>query len=157
MELNELIPAFAAKLGIEGLEVKDGSCSMEIDGIPMEFADIPEVKALVLTAIIGPPPLDKTEAFLELLLEANAESLGMQAMALGKLPDSSNLILQWRIPTQNLELETFCTELEAFINKVEQWRQALEVFRPATEEAVIQEEDAPIPNMGLGNSGFISG
>ena len=156
MELNELIPAFAAKLGIEGLEVKDGSCSMEIDGTPMEIVEMPDFKALAVTAIIGPPPLEKTEAFLELLLEANAESLGMQAMAFGKLPDSSDLILQWRIPTQNLELEAFCTELEAFINRVEQWRQALEDFRPAAEEAVIQEEDAPISIMGFGNSGFMS-
>ena len=155
MELKELIPAFAAKLGIDGLEVKDGSCSLEIDGIPIEIVEMPDGKALVLTAIIGPPPLEKTEAFLELLLEANAESLGMQAMAFGKLPDSSDLILQWRISTQSLELEAFCTELEDFINKVEQWRQALEDFRPAAEEAVIQEEEAPIPVMGLGNSGFI--
>ena len=152
MELNELIPAFAAKMGIEGLEVKDGSCSLEIDGIPIEIVEMPDGKALVLTAIIGPPPLEKTEAFLELLLEANAESLGTQAMAFGKLPDSSNLILQWRIPTQNLELEAFCTELEAFINKVEQWRKVLEDFGPAAEEAVSQEEDAPVPIMGLGNS-----
>ena len=156
MELKELIPAFAAKLEIEGLEVKDGACSLEIDGIPMEIVELLDGKALVVTAIIGPPPLEKTEAFLELLLEANAESHGLQAMAFGKLHDSSDLILQWRILTQNLELEAFCAELEAFIDKVEQWRQALEDFRPAAEEAVIQEEDAPIPIMGLGNSGFIS-
>ena len=154
MELNELIAAFAAKLGIEGLEVKDGSCSLEIDGIPMEFSEMPDGKTLVLTAIIGPSPLEKTEAFFELLLEANTESLGMQAMAFGKLPDSSNLILQWRIPTQNLTLDAFCTELEAFINKVEQWRQALEDFRPAAEQAVIIDEETPM--IGMPNSGFIS-
>ena len=154
MELNELMAAFAAKLGIAGLEVKDGACSMEIDGIPMEFVEMPDGKTLVLTAIIGTPPLEKTEAFLELLLEANAESLGLQAMAFGKLPDSGKLVLQWRILTQHLELAAFCVELEDFINKVEQWRQALEDFRPAAEEAVIQEEDAPI--VGLGNTGFIS-
>ena len=154
MELNELIPAFAAKLGIEGLEVKDGSCSLEIDGIPMEMVEMPEGKAMVLTAIIGPPPLEKTEEFYELLLQANAESLGMQAMAFGKMPDSSNLILQWRVLTQNLELDAFCTELETFINKVEQWRQALEDFRPAAEQAVIMDEETQL--MGMPNSGFIS-
>ena len=154
MELNELIPAFAAKLGIEGLEVKDGSCSLEIDGIPMEMVEMPEGKAMVLTAIIGPPPLEKTEEFYELLLQANTESLGMQAMAFGKMPDSSNLILQWRILTQNLELDAFCAELETFINKVEQWRQALEDFRPAAEQAVIIDEETPM--IGMPNSGFIS-
>ena len=154
MELNELIPAFAAKLGIEGLEVKDGSCSLEIDDIPLEIVEMLDGKALVVTAIIGPPPLEETEDFYELLLQANAESLGMQAMALGKLPDSSDLILQWRLPTHDLQLESFCTELEGFVNKVEQWRQALEDFRPAAEEAAIMDEDAPI--MGLPNSGYIS-
>ena len=154
MELNELIAAFAAKLGIEGLEVKDGSCSLEIDGIPMEMVEMPEGKAMVLTAIIGPPPLEKTEEFFELLLQANTESLGMQAMAFGKMPDSSNLILQWRILTQNLELDAFCAELEAFINKVEQWRQALEDFRPAAEQAVIIDEETQL--IGMPNSGFIS-
>ena len=154
MELNELIPAFAAKLGIEGLEVKDGSCSLEIDGIPMEMVEMPEGKAMVLTAIIGPPPMEKTEEFYELLLQANTESLGMQAMAFGTLPDSSNLILQWRTPTQNLELDAFCTELETFINKVEQWRQALEDFRPAAEQAVIIDEETQL--IGMPNSGFIS-
>ena len=154
MELNELIPAFAAKLGIEGLEVKDGACSLEIDDIPMEIVEMLDGKALVTTAIIGPPPLEKTEDFLELLLEANTESLGLQSIAFGKLPDSSDLILQWRLLTQGLELESFCTDFEVFINKVEQWRQALEDFRPAAEEAAIMDEEAP--TMGLPNSGLIS-
>ena len=34
MELKELMSAFAETLGIEGIEVKDGICSMTIDDIP---------------------------------------------------------------------------------------------------------------------------
>ena len=154
MELTELIPAFAAKLRIEGLAVKDGSCSLEIDGIPMEIVEMTDGRTLVMSAIIGPPPLDKPEAFMELLLEANVESLGMQAMAFGKLHETGELVLQWRILTQNLELEAFCTGLEDFINKVEQWRQAMDNFHAAAEEAVIQEDEAP-QILGLPNSGFI--
>ena len=37
MELENLMSAFAEKLGIEGVEVKDGICSMTIDDIPMDF------------------------------------------------------------------------------------------------------------------------
>ena len=37
MELKELMSAFAERLGIEGIEVKDGICSMTIDDIPMDF------------------------------------------------------------------------------------------------------------------------
>ena len=57
MELTELIPAFAAKLGIEGLAVKDGSCSLQIDGIAMELVETTDGKNLVVSAIIGQPPL----------------------------------------------------------------------------------------------------
>ena len=156
MELTELIPAFAAKLGIEGLAVKDGSCSLQIDGIAMELVETTDGKNLVVSAIVGMPPLEKTQAFLELLLEANLESLGLQAMAFGRLHETGEVVLQWRILTRDLELESFCTDLEDFINKVEQWRQAMENFHAAAEEAVIKEEDAPIPIMGFGNSGFIS-
>ena len=155
MELTELIPAFAAKLGIEGLEVKDGVCSMEIDGIHLEIVETLNGKTLVVSASIGMPPLEKPESFMELLLEANVESLGMDAMAFGRLHETGELVLQWRILTQTLELEAFCTDLEDFINKAEQWRQALEDFHAAAEEAVIQEEEAPIV-LGMPNSGFIS-
>ena len=37
MELENLMSAFAEKLGIEGVEVKDGTCSLTIDDIPTSF------------------------------------------------------------------------------------------------------------------------
>ena len=110
---------------------------------------------LAASAIVGTPPLEKTQAFLELLLEANLESLGLQAMAFGRLHETGEVVLQWRILTRDLELESFCTDLEDFINKVEQWRQAMENFHAAAEEAVVQEEEAPIV-LGMPSSGFIS-
>ena len=92
MELKELIPAFAVKLGIEGLAAEDGACALEIDGIPLQLAEMPDGKALVATAVVGTPPPEKTEAFLELLLEANTETLGSQDRALGKLHDTGRRI-----------------------------------------------------------------
>ena len=41
MELEELLPAFAARLGIEGLAVRDGACALEIDGMPVDIAQVP--------------------------------------------------------------------------------------------------------------------
>ena len=154
MELKELIPAFAAKLGIEGLAAEDSACSLEIDGIPLQIVEMPDGKALVASGIIGTPPPEKTEAFLELLLEANAETLGPQDWALGKIRDTGEIVLQWRIPTRDLELDAFCAELEAFVNQIEQWRLALENFRPAAEEAAARGDE--VPALGLPGSGFIS-
>ena len=102
----------------------------------------------------GLPPPEKTEAFLDLLLEANTETFGPQDRALGKIRDTGDVVLQWRIPTRDVELDGFCAELEAFVNQVEQWRLALENFRPAAEEAAAREDE--VPALGLPGSGFIS-
>ena len=68
MELNELMSSFAEKLGIEGIEVKDGICSMTIDDIPMEFTESPGGEAVIGVAVIGEPPPDKREAFDDLVM-----------------------------------------------------------------------------------------
>ena len=154
MELKELISAFAAKLGIEGLAAEDGVCALEIDGIPLQLAEMPDGKALVATAVVGTPPPEKTEAFLTLLLEANTETLGPQDRALGKIRDTGEIVMQWRVPTGDLEVDAFCEGLEAFVNQVELWRLALENFRPAAEEAAAQEDE--VPALGLPGSSFIS-
>ena len=59
MELKELMTAFAETLGIEGIEVKEGICSMTIDDIPMEFTESPGGEAVVGVAVIGEPPPKK--------------------------------------------------------------------------------------------------
>ena len=156
MELKELTSAFAAKLGIDGLTVEDGVCALEIDGIPLQITETAAGEALLATAVVGPPP-EKTEAFLDLLLEANTETFGPQDRALGKIRDTGEVVLQWRIPTRDVELDGFCAELEAFVNQVEQWRLALENFRPAAEEAAVRDEEAAqFIKFGGNGPGFIS-
>lgn len=152
MELDELLPAFAARLGIEGLAVHDGACALEIDGMAVDIAQVPDGTALAVCAVLGKPPPEKEEIFLETLLEAAVQLHSRENMAFGLLPDTGDLVLQWRTPTAALDLDTFCRQLETFINRADQWRRTLENFRPAAEQAVIQEEDA---SPTLGTSGFL--
>ena len=86
MELKELMTAFAETLGIDGIEVKDGVCSMTIDDIPLEFTESPGGEAVIGVAVLGEPPPDKREAFYEMLLKANTQLYGTQGIALGKSP-----------------------------------------------------------------------
>ena len=79
MELENLMSAFAEKLGIEGVEVKDGTCSLTIDDIPMEFTESPDGLAVVGAAVIGEPPQEKREAFYEMLLRRTRSSTGRRA------------------------------------------------------------------------------
>ena len=157
MELNELMSSFAEKLGIEGIEVKDGICSMTIDDIPMEFTESPGGEAVVGVAVIGEPPPDKREAFYEMLLEANTQLYGTQGIAMGKSPDTGEIMLIGGLPFKGLELKEFCKALDEFVSKAEEWREALENFRPAAEEAAVRDEEAAeFRRFGGNGPGFIS-
>ena len=157
MELNELMSSFAEKLGIEGIEVKDGICSMTIDDIPMEFTESPGGEAVIGVAVIGEPPPDKREAFYEMLLEANTQLYGTQGIALSRLPDTGEIGLIGGLPFKGLELKEFCKSLDEFINKAEEWRETVENFHPAAEEAAVRdEEDAQFRKFGMNGPGFIS-
>ena len=157
MELKELMTAFAERLGIEGIEVKDGVCSMTIDDIPMDFTESPGGEAVIGAAVVGEPPPDKREAFYEMLLEANTQLYGTKGIALGKSPDTGEIMLIGGLPFKGLELKEFCKALDEFVSKAEEWREALENFRPAAEEAAVRdEEDAQFRRFGLNGPGFMS-
>ena len=157
MELNELMSAFAEKLGIEGIAVENGTCSLTIDDIPMEFTESPDGLAVVGVAVIGEPPPEKREAFYEMLLEANTQLYGTKGIALGKSPDTGEIMLIGGPPFKGLELQEFCKDLDEFVSKAEEWREALENFRPAAEEAAVRdEEDAQFRKFGMNGPGFIS-
>lgn len=157
MELENLMSAFAEKLGIEGIAVENGTCSLTIDDIPMEFTESPGGEAVIGAAVVGEPPPDKREAFYEMLLQANTQLYGTQGIALGKSPDTGEIILIGGLPFKGLELKEFCKGLDEFINKAEEWREALENFRPAAEEAAVRDEEAAqFTKFGMNGPGFMS-
>ena len=157
MELKELMSAFAETLGIEGIEVKDGVCSMTIDDIPMDFTETPDGLAVVGVAVVGEPPPDKREAFYEMLLKANTQLYGTQGIALGKSPDTGEIILIGGLPFKGLEIKEFCKDLDEFVSKAEEWRETVEDFRPAAEEAATRDEEAAqFTKFGGNGPGFMS-
>ena len=130
MELENLMSAFAEKLGIEGVEVKDGTCSLTIDDIPMEFTESPR---------------------------ANTQLYGTQGIALGISPDTGEIILIGGLPFKGLEMEEFCKDLDEFVSKAEEWRETVENFRPAAEEAAVRDEEASrLSKFGGNGPGFMS-
>ena len=157
MELKELMTAFAETLRIEGIEVKEGICSMTIDDIPMEFTESPGGEAVIGVAVIGEPPPEKTEAFYEMLLNANTQLYGTQGIALGESPDTGEIILIGGLPFKGLEMEEFCKDLDEFVSKAEEWRETVENFRPAAEEAAVRDEEAAqFMKFGGNGPGFMS-
>ena len=148
MELNELMSAFAEKLGIEGIAVENGTCSLTIDDIPMEFTESPDGLAVVGAAVIGEPPPEKREEFYAMLLRANTQLYGTQGIALGISPDPGEIILIGGLPFK---------DLDEFVSKAEEWRETVENFRPAAEEAAVRDEEATqFSKFGGNGPGFMS-
>ena len=157
MELKELMTAFAETLGIEGIAVENGTCSLTIDDIPMEFTESPDGLAVVGAAVIGEPPPEKREEFYAMLLRANTQLYGTQGIALGISPDTGEIILIGGLPFKGLEMEEFCKDLDEFVSKAEEWRETLENFRPAAEEAAVRDEEAAqFRKFGMNGPGFMS-
>ena len=130
---------------------------MTIDDIPMDFTETPDGEAVVGAAVIGEPPPDKREAFYEMLLQANTQLYGTQGIALGKSPDTGEIMLIGGLPFKGLELKEFCKDLDEFINKAEEWRETVENFRPAAEEAAVRDEEAAqFTKFGMNGPGFMS-
>ncbi len=71
MEFKELLAAFAAKFGIEGLGGADGVAELKVDGIRVELLEDPPTRSLVACAEIGLPPPDANGAFGSMMLKAN--------------------------------------------------------------------------------------
>ena len=92
-----------------------------------------------------------------MLLQANTQLYGTQGIALGKSPDTGEIMLIGGLPFKGLELKEFCKALDEFVSKAEEWREALENFRPAAEEAAVRDEEAAqFRRFGGNGPGFMS-
>lgn len=58
MEFKELLAAFAAKYGIDGLGDADGAAELDVDGVRVELLDDPQSRCALACAEIGLPPPD---------------------------------------------------------------------------------------------------
>jgi len=122
MEFNELLAAFAAKYGIEGLDGADGVAELEVDGIRVEMLEDPQTRSLVACAEIGLPPPDANGAFVDdwpdgYLQEAN--------------PETGAYALVRPFPLALADGESLAAGLESLVNQTENWRTALAGLREA--------------------------
>ena len=92
-----------------------------------------------------------------MLLEANTQLYGTKGIALGKSPDTGEIMLIGGLLFKDLEIKEFCKDLDEFVSKAEEWREALENFRPAAEEAAVRDEEAAqFSRFGGNGPGFMS-
>lgn len=155
MEYKELIEAFAAKHGIGGLEVLDGTTALDIDKMRIAFLNDENAHSLILLGEIGSPPPEANERFGVLLMRANYLFRGSDGATFAQDPETNAYVLMRSLPLALLDATILADAVQGFVNTLERWRRALADFRPAGETA--NGQSASVEEfMPFGASGFIS-
>ena len=131
MEFKELLAAFAAKYGVEGLDGADGAAELDVDGIRVELLDDPQAQCLFACSEIGHPPPDANGAFGAMMLQANFLLRGTDGATLCQNPETHDYALVRPFPLALTDVESLAAGLESLVNQTENWRKALAGLRVA--------------------------
>jgi len=143
MSYEDLIAAFGAKFGIEGLVDEGGSVSLVIDDIKVDLISDAEADCVVIYAEIGYPPPDAGGKFGETMLKANHLFLGTSGGTLCQNPETDAYVLMRPVPLVQLEgVEAFGAVVEDVLAQVEHWRALLNGMREAEVADEDQKEEA---------------
>ena len=142
MEYKELLAAFAAKYGIEGLDGADGAAELDVDGFRVELLDDQQTHSLLACAEIGHPPPGANGAFGAMMLEANFLLRATEGATLCQNPETHAYALVRPFPLALTDVESLAAGLESLVNQAENWRKALAGLRQAETARVGGEDGA---------------
>jgi hypothetical protein len=131
MEYKELLAAFAAKYGIEGLDGADGVAELEVDGIRVELLEDHQARILVACTEIGNPPPDANGVFGSMMLKANFLLRATAGATLCQNPESGAYALVRPFPLALTDAAALAAGLESLVNQAENWRRVLAGIREA--------------------------
>jgi len=131
MEFKELLAAFAAKYGVDGLGGADGVAELEVDGIRVELLEDSQARSLIACAEIGLPPPDANGAFGAMMLKANFLLRATDGATLCQNPETGAYALVRPSPLALADVESLSAGLESLVNQTENWRKALTGLREA--------------------------
>ena len=154
MEFRELLAAFAAKYGVEGLDGADGVAELEVDGIRVELIEDPESRSLVACAEIGLPPPDANGAFGAMMLKANFLLRATAGATLCQNPETGAYALVRPFPLALTDGESLAAGLESLVNQTENWRRVLAGLREA-ESVKTEAQDVDDSHHDMLSSGFV--
>jgi hypothetical protein len=131
MEFKELLAAFAAKYGVDGLDGAEGVAELEVDGIRVELLEDSQARSLIACAEIGLPPPDANGAFGSMMLKANFLLRATDGATLCQNPETGAYALVRPFPLALADVESLSAGLESLVNQTENWRKALTGLREA--------------------------
>jgi len=142
MEFKELLAAFAAKYGVEGLDGADGVAELDVEGTRVELLEDKQARSIVACAEIGHPPPDANGAFGAMMLQANFLLRATDGATLCQNPETHAYAIVRPFPLALADVASFAAGLESLVNQAENWRKALSSLQVAeTARAAATEAD----------------
>ncbi len=135
MKYEDIIPALAGKLGVDGVEIIDDACTLKIDDMLICLSKVADGEGILLGSTVGEPPPENPDAFGSLLLQANHQFAGVDGAMFSQDPESKKYLLERILPLDLIDADYLSIALAEFVDAVERWRKALADFRPALEKA----------------------
>jgi len=154
MEFKELLAAFAAKYGIEGLDGTDGVAELDVEGIRVELLNDHHAHSLFACVEIGHPPPDANGAFGSMMLQANFLLRATEGATLCQNPETDAYALVRPFPLALTDVESFAAGLESLVNQTANWRKVLSGLRVAETERSKHEETCDSHHDMLSNGYF---
>ena len=140
MEFKELMVAFAAKYGVEGLDRADDIAELDVDGVRVELLDDKHARSVLACVEIGLPPPDANGAFGAMMLQANFLLRATEGATLCQNPETHVYALVRPFPLALTDVASLAAGLESLVNQAENWRKALAGLKHAeTAHAKTQE------------------
>ena len=156
MELEEIMKAFAAEIGIEGVAADaDGAYNFDIDGISVMFATAGDRVRLGMFAVIGEPPRDGREIVYRALLEAMSPGMTEGGLTFSILRGTDRVILHRTDTLATTDYAVFKARLENLVNVAEDWRRNVADFPALYEKVQSAAQAAKETAREFGQSGFL--
>ena len=154
MVFNELLAAFAAKYGIEGLDGANGAAELDVDGLRVELLNDPQTQSVLACTEIGLPPPDADGAFGALMLKANFLLRATEGATLCQNPETGAYALVRPFTLALTDAESLGAGLESLVNQAEDWRKVLTGLRTA-EETQSEAPETGDEHHDMVSSGFV--
>lgn len=135
MEFKELVEAFAAKYGVEGLVPDNGIVSIVVDDMKCVILDDEEWDSITVCGDIGHPPPDANGPFGELMLKANFLLQGSKGSVLSMNPETGAYVVFRRIPRVSVDLEALASAIEKVADQISDWKNILNGIQVAADNA----------------------
>lgn len=125
MGFNELMLSFAAKLGIETIDIENDMTAFDIDGMVFGFIHNPEKETLTIVADLGQAAIDANGEFVSMMLKANFLFEATKGSTIFQNPENDSFGIQQWFKVVDLDADRLSAEVETMANVAEEWRRLL--------------------------------